>query len=138
MLNLCLYKHQPLVQASLSLLMDSTRARANLLEDLKEVQLISSWNHENMYFELEKDLRKLDYLAETYGKLLHIFPQATTRLLSPFASSCLKRPLSCMSISRIVRVVERTCICIREEEVNRCASDSPDHNGIHEREGVAI
>jgi hypothetical protein len=65
MLNLCLYNYPPLVQGALSLLMDSYRSRWNLLNDLHQMQLLTSPEQETMLLGLQHKLAKLQSHAET-------------------------------------------------------------------------
>jgi hypothetical protein len=66
MLNLCLYNYPPLVQASLSLLMDSNKSRTNLLRDLKQLQLLTTPQQEELVDSLQSKLMRLRSHAETY------------------------------------------------------------------------
>ena len=65
MLNLCLYNYPPLVQSSLSLLMDQSCARKHLLMGLKEMQLLTTPAQERMLASLREKLLRMQSHAET-------------------------------------------------------------------------
>jgi len=66
MLNLCLYNYPPLVQSSLSLLMDQSCARKHLLMGLKDMQLLTTPAQERMLASLREKLLRLQSHAETF------------------------------------------------------------------------